>query len=170
MNKKKAPRKTLKQKLAEAAAGKHPGGRPSAKDKVNLDQVEVIASLGLIDEEIAVILGIQKSTLNNWKKDPKFMDSLKRGKLKADFQVTKSLFNKALGKRIVLEQTKDGPVEKTILVEPDTSACIFWLKNRRSDIWRDKQDHNHSGEVKGGGATVINVITAVPRPDIQAKN
>jgi len=115
------------------------GGRPSLKDSLNLDQVEVIASLGLIDEEIAVVLGIQKSTLNNWKKDPKFLDSLKRGKLKADFQVTKSLFNKATGKRVVVEQTPKGPVEKTITVDPDTSAIIFWLKNRRPDLWRDRQ-------------------------------
>ena len=115
------------------------GGRPSMKDKLNLDQVEVIASLGLIDEEIAVVLGIQKSTLNNWKKDPKFLDSLKRGKLKADFQVTKSLFNKATGKRVVVEQTPKGPAEKTITVDPDTSAIIFWLKNRRPDLWRDRQ-------------------------------
>lgn len=122
-------------------------GRPFKMDQVNLEQVEIIASLGLVDEEIAVVLGISPRTLNYWKKHPEFLQSLKRGKLKADFQVTKSLYEKA----------KNG----------DTGAIIFWLKNRRPDLWRDKQDVQHSGEIKGGA--VINIITAVPRPQETGK-
>ncbi|MEW4414440.1 transposase [Clostridium sp. AN503] len=37
---------------------------------------------------------------------------------------------------------------KTKEVVPDTTAQIFWLKNRRPDKWRDKQDMELSGEVK----------------------
>lgn len=96
-------------------------------EDVNLEQVEIIASLGLTDEEIAVILGISPRTLNYWKKHPAFKNALKRGKLKADFQITKSLYEKA----------KAG----------DTTAIIFWLKNRRPDLWRDRQQVEHSGEV-----------------------
>jgi len=33
-------------------------------------------------------------------------------------------------------------------VPPDTTACIFWLKNRRSSKWKDKQELEHSGELK----------------------
>ena len=47
------------------------------------------------------------------------------------------------------------PKTKTVLVErkikdvaPDTTAQIFWLKNRRPDMWRDKQNVELSGEVK----------------------
>ena len=96
-------------------------------EDINLEQVEIIASLGLTDEEIAVILGISSRTLNYWKKNPSFLQALKRGKLKADFQITKSLYDKA----------KAG----------DTTAIIFWLKNRRPDLWRDRQQVEHSGEV-----------------------
>ena len=117
-------------------------GRPSKMNQMNLEQIEAIASLGLIDEEIAVVLGISPRTLNYWKKKPEFLQSLKRGKLKADVQVTKRLY----------ENAKMG----------DNTAIIFWLKNRRPDLWRDKQEVEHSGEVKGGA--VINVISAVPRP------
>jgi hypothetical protein len=99
-------------------------------EDVNLEQVEIIASLGLTDEEIAVILGISPRTLNYWKKNPAFLQSLKRGKLKADFQITKSLYEKA----------KNG----------DTTAIIFWLKNRRPDLWRDRQNVEHSGSVDIG--------------------
>jgi hypothetical protein len=121
-------------------------GRPVKSDQVNLDQVEVVASLGLVDEEIAIVLGISPRTLNYWKKNnPDFLQSLKRGKLKADFQVTKSLYEKA----------KAG----------DTGAIIFWLKNRRPDLWRDKQDVQHSGEVKGSGP----VIFIMPRPGDKVK-
>lgn len=96
-------------------------------EEINLEQVEIIASLGLTDEEIAVILGISARTLNYWKKAPPFLQSLKRGKLKADFQITKSLYEKA----------KNG----------DTTAMIFWLKNRRPDLWRDKHDVEHTGNI-----------------------
>lgn len=118
-------------------------GRPTKSDQVNLEKVEIIASMGLTDEEIAVILDISRRTLNYWKKtNPDFLHSLKRGKLKADFQITQSLYQKA----------KAG----------DTTAMIFWLKNRQPDRWRDRQEHQHSGEIKTGA--IINVITAVPRP------
>jgi hypothetical protein len=94
-------------------------------DQLNLEKVEVIASMGLIDEQIAVILGISPRTLNYWKKYPEFSAALKRGKLKADFQVTQSLYKKALS--------------------GDTTACIFWLKNRQSDKWRDRQEVDAPG-------------------------
>jgi hypothetical protein len=113
-------------------------GRPTKAPGVNLEQVEIIASLGLTDEEIAVILGISTRTLNYWKKSPEFLQSLKRGKLKADFQIAKSLYEKA----------KAG----------DTTAMIFWLKNRRPDLWRDKR------EVEFPSGIEIKVISAVPRP------
>lgn len=102
---------------------------PFKKDKVDLEQVEIIASLGLIDDEIAVILGISPRTLNYWKKCPEFLQSLKRGKLKADFQIAKSLYEKA----------KAG----------DTTAMIFWLKNRQPDRWRDRQT------VEGGDKPIL---------------
>ncbi|BFH60735.1 transposase [Paenibacillus azoreducens] len=37
--------------------------------------------------------------------------------------------------------------EKTKEVSPDVTAQIFWLKNRRPNKWRDKQEIGHSGSV-----------------------
>lgn len=99
--------------------------RSASIEDIDLGQVEIIASLGLKDDEIATIIGISTRTLNYWKKAPSFLQALKRGKLKADFQITKSLYEKA----------KAG----------DTTAMIFWLKNRRPDLWREKQEHEISG-------------------------
>lgn len=102
-------------------------GRPAKIEKIDLRQVESLASLGLTDEEIAVILGISPRTLNYWKKHPEFLQALKRGKLKADFQVTKKLYENAMN--------------------GDNTAIIFWLKNRRPDLWRDRAQVELSGQV-----------------------
>ena len=37
--------------------------------------------------------------------------------------------------------------EKVKEVAPDTTAQIFWLKNRKPETWRDKQQIEHSGGV-----------------------
>ena len=114
-----------------------PGGR--ASEKVDLSQVEAVASLGYTDVEIAGTLGVARSTLSRWKKDGQFQDTLKRGKLKADVKVIQALYNKAIGRRVVVKQTVKGPVEQVVQVDPDTTAIIFWLKNRRPDMYRDSQ-------------------------------
>lgn len=116
-------------------------GQP-AKPPADLSQVEVTASLGLTDAEIAIILGISERTLNYWKKNPEFLQSLKRGKLKADLKVTQSLYHKAIGYKAV---DKHG---NQIDVPGDTTAMIFWLKNRQPDRWRDQQQQEHSGRVE----------------------
>jgi len=121
-------------------------GRPSKYEKINLKQVESLASLGLTDEEIALVLGISRSTLSYYKKKPEFLDTLKKGKTKADVQIVRSLYEKA----------KSG----------DTTSMIFWLKNRQSDKWKDR--HASVG-INTDGDVTINIISKVPRP-IKKKN
>jgi hypothetical protein len=58
----------------------------------------------------------------------------------------------------------EGEVTATPYVKhyaPDTTAAIFWLKNRKPDDWRDRQQHEHSGPAGGP----IQVVTGVPRAD-----
>lgn len=75
---------------------------------------------GLTDEQIAKKIGISRKTLNDWKNNySDICDTLKKGKEVVDYQVENALLNSAL----------DG----------NTTAQIFWLKNRRPDKWRDKQ-------------------------------
>ncbi|HDR68006.1 MAG TPA: hypothetical protein ENN61_03025 [Bacteroidaceae bacterium] len=97
-------------------------GRPSKYDAIDLKKVEVLASFGLIDTEIAMVLDISESTLAHYKKKPEFSQSLKKGKIKADLKIVESLYKKA--------------------TQGDTTAIIFWLKNRRPDEWRDNRDIN----------------------------
>ena len=83
---------------------------------------------GLIDVQIAENMGIAASTLYRWKNEHKeISEALKRGKEAVDYQVENALLNNALNGH--------------------TTAQIFWLKNRRPDKWRDKQDLEHSGGI-----------------------
>lgn len=117
-------------------------------------KIEGWARDGLIDEQIAKNMGISRSTLNVWKtKYPDISDALKKGKEVVDREVENALLKRALGYRYT-ETTKEavkdpetGEVKMTVTkevtkqVSPDTTAQIFWLKNRKPDKWRDKQEY-----------------------------
>lgn len=114
--------------------------------KPKLQLVEGWARDGLTDEQIAQNLGISKQTFYNYKsKYVDFFDSLKKGKEIVDYEVENALLKRALGYKydeVTIEEFDDGSVKtKTVTKEviPDTTAQIFWLKNRRPDKWRDKQ-------------------------------
>lgn len=113
---------------------------------------------GLTDEDIAHNIGISRSTLKEWKKKiPDISATLNTNKAIADIRVENALYKKAIGctvKEIVISKIKnpDGTVtetERTVERElpPDTTAGIFWLKNRKPKDWRDKQEVELSGNV-----------------------
>ena len=108
--------------------------------------IEDWARQGLTDEQIAKNIGISKVTFYDWlKKYPNISNSLKKGKAPIDFEVENALLKRALGfeyeeTETVFEDVDGKPkkrIKKTIkFVPPDTSACIFWLKNRKPNHWR----------------------------------
>lgn len=86
----------------------------------NLLLLEGWARDGLTDEQITKNIGITVSTFYEWKKKySEISESLKKGKEVVDYEVENALLSSALG--------------------GNTTAQIFWLKNRRPDKWRDKQ-------------------------------
>ena len=99
---------------------------------------------GLTDEQIAHNMGISRKTLAEWKKKyGDISDTLKKGKDVVDIQVENALLKRALG-YVSKEQkvTKDGEIiELEKEIPPDTTAQIFWLKNRKPDKWRDKVEN-----------------------------
>ncbi|HTN08855.1 hypothetical protein [Agriterribacter sp.] len=119
--------------------------RPTKYDIKFNEQVERLAMLGATDKQIANFFEVAESTLNLWKQEyPEFSESLKRGKLLADTKVAASLFKKAVGftrKAVKIFNANGKPlvVPYTEFYPPDTTAQIFWLKNRQKEIWRDKQ-------------------------------
>lgn len=114
-----------------------------------LTTVEGWARDGLTDEQIAHNIGIAERTFTDWKdRFPAISAALKKGKAPVDIQVENALLKRALGydyEEITTEifDMPDGTQRKHIkkvtkMVVPDTTAQIFWLKNRRPDKWRDK--------------------------------
>ena len=128
-------------------------------------QLESWARDGLTDEQIASNMGIGYSTLQTWKsKYQDIQDTLKRGKEVVDIQVENALLKRALGysydevtrERVLDYDQSTGQVvgshmeiTKTVKkeVQGDTTAQIFWLKNRRPEQWRDKRDVSVEGEI-----------------------
>ena len=127
-------------------------GRPSSYREEFCDQAAKLCALGATDRELSDFFKVSESTLNLWKLEyPKFSESLKLAKEEADNRVEQSLYRRALGYSHdaikIVGSPKDG-IEKVPYVEhypPETTACIFWLKNRRSDLWRDKTEANITG-------------------------
>lgn len=108
-------------------------------------KIEGWARDGCTDKEIAANIGINPDTLYTWKKKfPILADTLKKGKDVVDRQVEKSLLQRALGYSYEETSKKyEGGVmtERKVTkkhVPPDTTAQIFWLKNRKPEQWRDK--------------------------------
>lgn len=100
---------------------------------------------GLTDEQIANNIGITAKTLYEWKnRYREICKALKKGKEVVDIQVENALLKRALGydyqEERIEKSEKDGTkvVQTLKHIPPDTTAQIFWLKNRRPDKWRDK--------------------------------
>lgn len=88
---------------------------------VNPAKAESVAAMGGTNEQIAASLGVGKRTLDAIRKrQPEVDAAIQNGKDKADLQVVAALYKKALA--------------------GDTTACIFWLKNRRPAEWKDRHD------------------------------
>ena len=115
----------------------------------SLTKLEAWARDGLTDEQVAKNIGINRTTLYDWKnRFPDIDNALKRGKEVVDIEVENKLLQKAMG--FEYEETEtwveevDGVQKKRIkkikkMALPDTTAQIFWLKNRKPAEWRDKQ-------------------------------
>lgn len=127
--------------------------RPSKYKPEFVQQAEKLCRLGATDVEIADFFKVDVRTLYRWKgENEEFCQALKAGKDVSDERVERSLFSRAIGYehdevdiRVVGGEIIQTPIRK--FYPPDTTAAIFWLKNRRPDEWRDKTEHQHSGHV-----------------------
>lgn len=125
---------------------KHPGGRPTKYETRFNTQAYRHCLLGATDKDLAELFEVEETTINNWKiEHPKFFESIKKGKADADAKVADSLFKRANGYSHSDVDIKmfEGEIITTKLVKhypPDTTAAIFWLKNRQKNKWRDKTE------------------------------
>lgn len=118
------------------------GGRPTKYKPEFVKIAYKLCQLGATDLEVADTLGISHDTLYRWKREkPEFSDALKVGKEVCDDRVEMSLYKRAIGyeqENVKIFQYKGEEVVVPYIekVQPDTTAAIFWLKNRRPKEYR----------------------------------
>lgn len=126
-----------------------------------LEEIKDWVRNGATDEEVAKKLGISRDSLIEYKKKfSEFSDTLKETKEMVDSQVENSLLKRALGysyEEVTKERDNSGMLVTTKIVTkqvvPDTTAQIFWLKNRRRDKWKEKPVEGGGEAGNQGGAT-----------------
>jgi hypothetical protein len=125
-----------------------PAGRPTDYKAEYVQRVAELAANGATDMEIADEFDVSVRTLYSWRAvHPEFLQALKAGKEIADERVERSLFQRATGYeqqtvKIFMPSGADSPIFAPFreVIAPDTTACIFWLKNRKPKEWRDKSE------------------------------
>lgn len=135
-------------------------GRPALLEELpSVDicaRVTRLAKLGCTHETIAGQLGIAISTFYKWiKEHPQFSKAVKAGEIDADANMASAMYAAGTGNKRVVQvvtKIKNGPdrettvVDEIIIEDPlNVSAQIFWLKNRRRDLWRDVRSNEMSG-------------------------
>lgn len=120
--------------------------RPSNYRKEYAEQAKKLCRLGATDKELADFFEVTERTIYAWKKAHKeFLQALKDGKQLADAEVADKLYQRATGYEHPEDdiRTVNGAIVITPTTKrypPDSTAMIFWLKNRRPDLWREKPE------------------------------
>lgn len=125
---------------------KNKGGKPTKYRQQYAEEAYKLCLLGAIDDELADFFKVCTTTIDTWKlKYPSFKAALRNGKKIADAKVAHALYNRAIGyehasEEIFHHQGDIKRVQTTKRYAPDTTAGIFWLKNRNMQNWREKQE------------------------------
>lgn len=104
---------------------KHPGRPPK---KLDLAQVQSMASIGLTVDEIGLLLDLNRTTL--WRRsqtDPEFRNAIEKGRAN---------LRTSLRRRMYEQGVRDG----------NTTMLIWLSKNLLG--WSDKNEHVHAGDAQ----------------------
>lgn len=166
---------TQKQKLKPKR--KKNTGKRGNQTQFKTDYVRMATPLGeagFTDAQIGVVFNVQAQSIRIWrKKYPAFDNALKKAKQTADEQVEQALFKRAMGyehpdvdiRTVAIGDGRSTIVQTPIIKHyaPDTTACIFWLKNRQPNKWRDRTEH--TGDE--GGAIKVEVDYDLSRLSVE---
>lgn len=147
-------------KASSKAPAKTVRGRPTKYRAEFAEQARRLALLGQTDVEMAAFFGVAERTLHYWKGAHRdFLQPLKAGKEEADALVAESLYRAAIGGGTITETKVQADADGNIVgrtteikqLPANTTAMIFWLKNRQPDKWRDRIEHQADINVDGPG-------------------
>jgi hypothetical protein len=130
------------------------GGRPSSFKPEFIEQAAKLCEFGATDIELADFFKVNVLTIYRWRNtNPEFCKAVIAGKEFADERVERSLYQRAVGytfesEKVFQFQGKIVRAKTREHVPPEPGSAINWLKNRRGDKWRDKQEIEHSGAVR----------------------
>ncbi len=111
------------------------------------EQARKLCLLGATNDDLSEFFKVATSTIEKWlAESPEFSGSVKGAKEELDGKVVRRLFERATGYSHpdVHISNYQGEITQTPLTKhyaPDTTAAIFWLKNRRPAEWRDRMEH-----------------------------
>ncbi len=130
------------------------GGRPTDFKPEYAEQAAKLCSLGATDMELADFFEVDVRTIYRWRNsNEQFCQAVKVGKEAADDRVERSLYQRAVGYTFDSEKVFNyqGEIVRAKTQEhvpPDSGAAFNWLKNRRGEQWREKQEVEHSGGLR----------------------
>lgn len=148
-----------------------PAGRPAKYKEEYAVLAKNYALLGVTNEQLAKFFNVGVTSIDRWiVEHEEFRCALKEGREDADAKVAQSLYRKAIGgykvhklEAFVDKFGEEHTIETWTIAQPDTTSCIFWLKNRQPGRWRDKVEQEITGpEGKELQAPIINVFSSGP--------
>lgn len=152
------------------------------EDKLTL--LRAWARDGMINTEIAKKMDVSEATLYHWKdKYPQIEEALRQGKEVVDIFVENALFKKAMGYNIQVQKVfkvkeviyndngkrlketeKVVTATEEVHVPADTTAQIYWLKNRKPKVWRDRVIEDDALDVEEFKRNILNIATLINNP------
>lgn len=139
----------------------------------------VMAASGLTMKELAKEIGISEPTLKKWReKNPEIEAAIRRGTTPADDRMEGELYRNATDRYAVEDTVEYDYNEQGELIrervvrrqykhiKADTTAQIFYLCNRRPDVWRDIRAAAKAAEnveiESSGGVVILPEVDAPP--------
>jgi len=125
-------------------------GRPTLYKPEYAEEAHRHCLLGATNADLADAFEVAPRTIDNWMANiPEFAKKVREGRAVADARVARSLYERAVGYQHTVEQTvlhrgAERKLTNTVHYPPDTGACIFWLRNRRRDLWGNQRPANDS--------------------------
>jgi len=151
-----AAKKKVSKKKAKKKTAKNKGGRPTKYNKEHYPRMAYKAArLGATNGDLAELFGVAISTVQKWGNEwPEFSAAIKEAKQDMNESVERSLLERAMGYKHKEDKIFNNNGEPMIVetmkhYPPDSTAMIFWLKNRDPERWRDKREADESEDLAG---------------------